>query len=154
MVHPGGRPRSIVPEYDELVELGKDLLKWAKIDKDDDIGLHLRWSEWYTSKGYITHQWDKMLEKPEFRVYYESAQQYLAKRWLTNMNPSIAHRFIRHYCPEVKKEENEEAEHKASLQKQAEMNPDDFRKQLLSVVSDGQAIPRAIESGKSDLASQ
>lgn len=113
------RPRTSVPEHDELVELGKDLVEWAT-EKTKE--LRCRYCQWYSGKhGFLAKQWDHMLEKPEFRGYYEQAQLALAQRFLDgSVNPSIAHRFLRIYCPDVKLDENELEAYKASLRKEEE----------------------------------
>lgn len=109
-----GRPRTNCPEYDELIELGKELVEWSKNDNPED----LRWCNWYTKKGYIARQWDKMVEKPEFRGYYEEAQGNLARKWLRcDVHHSIAHRFLWIYCPDLKKSEIEKMEIEANLKK-------------------------------------
>ena len=152
-----GRPRTSVPEHDELIELGKDLVAWASDDsKEAKKEKRWRFCDWYAIKhGFVKKQWEHMQEKPEFRGYYEQARAFLGLNYMDGtINPSIAHRFLRKYIDDVKDEENEEAAYKASLTKQAEMNPDDFRKQLLAVVQDGQTVSRAHESGKSDVASK
>ena len=138
-----GRPRSAVPEHDELIELGKDLVEWASDDSPEaKKELRCRYCEWYCIKhGFTSHQWEKMLEKPEFRGYYEQAQGFLGKKYIDgSINPSIAHRYLRIYDPSVKREENEELAYKASLNKQAEMDQNDFRKQLLDVVSASKTV--------------
>lgn len=111
---PAGRPRTVVPEKEELIKLGEDLLNWAK--NPDPENPHFFWSEWYTSKGFVRNQWKKMVDKEEFRSYYEQAQPFLARPYINGtINASIAHRFLRHYCPDVKEEENEEMELKEKI---------------------------------------
>lgn len=111
---PAGRPRTMVPEKKELIELGEDLVNW--IENADPKFPKYFWAEWYTSRGYIRAQWKKMIEKEEFRPYYETAQYHMAKPYVNGtVNPSIAHRFIRLYCPDVKEEENEESAYKEKV---------------------------------------
>lgn len=110
----GGRPRTSCPEYDDLIELGKKLVEWSS-DEDPN---KLRWCDWYTELGFIKVQWDKMLEKPEFRAYYERAQKNLARKWLNGtVNSSIAHRFLWLYCPDLKASEIEKMEIEANIKK-------------------------------------
>ncbi len=101
-----GRPRTSVPEKEELIELGQDLLAWASEKKKGE--LRCRWCEWYARKHFfIRAQWKHMIEKPEFRPYYELAQTYLAEKWIDGtINQSIAHRYLRIYDPELKDNEN------------------------------------------------
>lgn len=114
-----GRPRSRTPEPEELVKLGEDLIEWA-CEKCDEV--RSRFCEWYSIKqGLSGDQWELMIRKPEFIGYYEQAQALLAKKWINEMNPSIAHRFIRIYCPEVKKSEDEKTlyDYKAKAEAEA-----------------------------------
>ena len=118
---PAGRPRESIPDKDELIELGKDLLKWATEKKKGE--LRCRWCEWYACKHFfIRKQWKRMVDTEEFRPYYEAAQPYLAEKWIDGtINQSIAHRYLRIYDPELKEEENldadVEAERKANALK-------------------------------------
>ncbi len=83
------RPRTSVPEKEELIKLGQDLLEWASEKKKGE--LRCRWCEWYACKHFfVRDQWKKMIEKPEFRPYYEAAQPYLAQKWIDGtINQSI-----------------------------------------------------------------
>lgn len=105
---PAGRPRTSVPEKEELIELGKDLLAWASEKKKGE--LRARWCEWYACKHFFVRaQWKHMIEKEEFRPYYEAAQPYLADKWIDGtINQSIAHRYLRIYDPELREEENKD----------------------------------------------
>lgn len=124
MVHPGGRPRTVCPEHDELVELGKDLLQWATEETNE---LRCRFCQWYSLKHMILGRvWDLMIEKAEFHGYYESARAALAQRYMNGaVNPSIAHRFVRIYMPEVKRDEEEKARFEAELKAKVEESPVD-----------------------------
>ena len=106
----GGRPRTSIPEKDELIKLGEDLLAWAAEKKKGE--LRCRWCEWYSRKHFfIRAQWKHMIEKPEFRPYYESAQSFLAEKWIDGtINSSIAHRYLRLYDPALKESEDADAE--------------------------------------------
>lgn len=114
-----GRVRTVTPEKEELIALGEDLIEWAafKTKKDE---IRSRYCQWYTEKGFTGLQWQQMKDKPEFRWYYERAQCLLGNKYVDGtVNPSIAHRFLRVYCPEVKVEENEEIVFKANTASQA-----------------------------------
>lgn len=105
---PAGRPRERIPEKEELISLGKDLLEWA--EGEPEKGEHRnRWCDWYSIRHFfISSQWKLMVQKPEFRPYYEKAQSYLGNRWIYgDINPSISHRFLRVYCLEMKEDEDE-----------------------------------------------
>jgi hypothetical protein len=114
---PAGRPRTSIPEKEELIELGKDLLAWASEKKKGE--LRCRWCEWYACKHFfIRKQWKRMLDTEEFRPYYESAQAYLAEKWIDGtINQSIAHRYLRIYDPELR--ENEDVDSDADALRKA-----------------------------------
>ena len=120
MVNPVGRPRTTTPNDEELIELGKDLLQWATEETDE---LRCRFPEWYCLKqGFIKKQWDLMLQKETFRSYYEMAQAALAKRYMNGtINPSIAHRFLRIYTPEVKDDEDTLLKYQSDLKAKEEL---------------------------------
>ena len=102
---PAGRPRTAIPEKDELIELGKDLVNWASEQTEE---LRCQYAQWYCVKhGFIKKQWEHMREKPEFQCYYEQARQLIGLRYVDgSVNQSIAHRFLRVYVPEVKEQED------------------------------------------------
>lgn len=135
---PGGRPRTSVPEKDELIELGKDLLAWASEKQKGE--LRCRWCEWYAKKHFfIRAQWKHMIEKPEFRPYYETAQAYLADKWINGtINQSIAHRYLRIYDPELREHEDLDADatevRKASALKNEARTLEEERQKVLSEV--------------------
>ena len=106
----GGRPRTSVPEKEELVKLGQDLLEWASSKAKGE--LRCRWCEWYAKRHFfIRAQWKRMLDTEEFRPYYEAAQTYLAEKWIDGtINQSIAHRQLRIYDPELREAEDKDAE--------------------------------------------
>ena len=105
---PGGRPRTSVPEKEELIKLGEDLLEWASGKGKGE--LRCRWCEWYSKKHFfIRAQWKHMIEKAEFRPYYEASQSYLAEKWIDGtINQSIAQRYLRIYDPEVREQEDKD----------------------------------------------
>ena len=113
----GGVPRTVTPEKDELIELGKSLLAWAT-DTKQELRYHL--NQWYTLKhGFTKKQYDHMCEKPEFQEYHQKARVAIASRYVdSSIHPSIAQRFLRLYFPDLAKEENELLTFKSSLAKQ------------------------------------
>lgn len=118
MTHPGGRPRTAIPEKEELIELGKDLVEWSSQGIDGCGELRCRYCEWYTSRGFVRKQWEHMREKPEFQWYYEKAQSNLARRYIDgSINSSIAHRYLRVYDPELKKQEDQDKDDDVKRQK-------------------------------------
>lgn len=111
----GGRPRTVTPEKEELIELGKDLVRWAKEDTEE---LRCRFCQWYSSRGILSDNWELMVRKTEFVGYYEEARMVLGNRYLDgSINPSIAHRFLNIYCPEVRQSDREEKAFESTLKK-------------------------------------
>jgi|SRR5687767_4233748 len=112
------RPRTAVPEKEELIKLGKELVQWATEEIDaKERPYRFRFCHWYSlKKGILDKEWDLMVQKEEFRCYYEMARVALSLR-LTDgsIKDNLAHRFLRIYCPEVKKEEDETARYMQSL---------------------------------------
>lgn len=107
---PGGRPRTCVPEKEELIKLGEDLLAWASTKAKGE--LRCRWCEWYAKKHFfIRKQWKHMIEKDEFRPYYEAAQVFLGEKWIDGtIHQSIAQRYLRIYDPELTEQEDKDAD--------------------------------------------
>jgi hypothetical protein len=131
------RPRTSVPEREELIELGKDLVKWASEKKKGE--LRCRWCEWYARKHFfIRKQWKRMLDTDDFRPYYEIAQTYLADKWIDGtINHSIAQRYLRLYDPELREQEDIDADEKEARKAKAlKSENDEYMKQFAEVISD------------------
>lgn len=106
-----GRPRSVIPEKEELIELGKDLIEWASTQQKKGDPIRVRFCDWYTDRGFIRKQWEEFRDKPEFSWYYEKARSLMALRYIDGtVNQSIAHRYLRIYDPELKNEEDKDAD--------------------------------------------
>lgn len=106
-----GRPRSAIPERDELILLGEELVKWATEKEKKGERIRVRFCDWYTDQGFVRKQWEHMREKPEFQWYYEKARSLLAMRYVDGtVNQSIAHRYLRMYDPELRDDENKDAD--------------------------------------------
>lgn len=121
--HGFGRPRTVIPEDDELIELGKKMVEYFSEPTKE---VRCMFSQWYTRQGFKLNQWKQMITQPVFQSYHEQARMLIATNHTNGtINPSIAHRFLRHYAPEVKEEENEELEHKANLNKPISSEPFD-----------------------------
>lgn len=143
----GGRPRTITPPKEDLIKLGEELVQWAKEPTDE---LRCRFCQWYSiEKNILDSEWDLMTRKPEFIGYYEQARASLGQRYVDgSVNPSIAHRLLRVYIPEVKKDE--------TAQKQQDF---DFKKLLieleLKMKSDAMdLVPEEIKSQYTSLIAQ
>ncbi len=108
--NPVGRPRTSIPQKNELIELGKDLLDWASEQQDEQ--LRCRWCEWYAKKHFfIRKQWKRMLDTEEFRPYYEAAQVFLGEKWIDGtIHPSISQRYLRVYDPELRESEDTDSD--------------------------------------------
>lgn len=137
---PTGRPRSAIPEKEELIELGKDLVQWASEKQKKGESIRVRFCDWYTDRGFIRKQWEHMREKPEFQWYYERARTLLALRYIDGtVNQSIAHRYLRIYDPEVRDEEDKDADanelRKASALKGEARALEQERQKVLAEVS-------------------
>lgn len=118
-----GRPRTRVPEKEELIELGKKLVAWAEKKHEDGENIRVRFCDWYTAEGFVMKQWEHMREKPEFQWYYERARSIMALRYVDGtVNQSIAHRYLRIYDPEVRFEEDQQKEFESKLKKDSESN--------------------------------
>ena len=117
MTGAGGSPRRVCPPDEELIELGQDLVKWATEETDE---LRCRFPQWYCLKqGIQRDHWDLIIAKPEFKGYYEKARVALSRRFIDgSVNPSIAHRFLRIYAPEVREEEESTADREAVRSKE------------------------------------
>lgn len=103
----GGRPRTAIPQKEELIELGKDLVEWASAQHKKGEPIRVRFCNWYTDRGFIRKQWEEFRDKPEFTWYYEKARSLMAIRYTDGtVNASIAHRYLRIYDPELRDSEN------------------------------------------------
>ena len=110
---PAGRPRSAIPEKEDLIKLGEKLVSWASEKQKKGDAIRVRFCDWYTEEGYIRKQWEHMREKPEFQWYYEKARSLMALRYIDGtVNQSIAHRYLRIYDPELRDEENKDEDAK------------------------------------------
>lgn len=113
-----GRPRTTTPPPEELIKLGEELLKWATEEiESKDRPYRFRFAQWYSlKKGILDKEWELMIAKPEFRGYYEASRVALSAN-LTDgtIKDSLAHRFLRTYCPEVKQDEDDNARFLQSL---------------------------------------
>tara|TARA_R110002126_G_C10444796_1_gene499205 strand:+ start:1218 stop:1688 length:471 start_codon:yes stop_codon:yes gene_type:complete len=145
-----GAPRTVTPEKEELIELGKDLVAWA-LDTEQELRYHL--NQWYTLKhGFTKDQWDCMLMKPEFKAYYKKAKVSIASRYVdSSIHPSIAQRFLRLYFPDLAKEENELLKFKSQLAKEENEVLENLT-QLAEIATERQAHIKEIADLKAQIA--
>jgi hypothetical protein len=107
----GGRPRTAIPEKEELIELGKELVEWASGQNQKGQPIRVRFCDWYTDQGFVRKQWELFRDHPDFKWYYEKARSLMALRYVDGtVNQSIAHRYLRIYDPELRDEENIDAD--------------------------------------------
>jgi hypothetical protein len=136
----GGAPRTTCPGDDELKALGEDLVAWAGEETDE---LRISYDQWYAVLHGIREQdWELMLLKPAFSGYHKTARALLSMRYKNGrVNPSIAQRFLRLYCPELRKEENETLAYKAELARQKEQeDKDELVRNLAKAIADEEEI--------------
>jgi hypothetical protein len=111
----GGRPREVTPPKDELIALGKEMVKWVKQNNPCHI------SAWYIGvKHILRSDWRKYIEKEEFRTYYEQALQIIGEQYVvkeSQIEPSIKHRWLRLYFGDLREQENEDKKFEAELGK-------------------------------------
>jgi hypothetical protein len=131
----GGRPRFVTGTKEELIELGKELVAWATEETDE---LRCRFPQFYSlKKGILDKEWELIKDKVEFHEYYEKARVALANRFLDgSVKEGIAHRFLRIYAPEVRKDENEKMRFEYDLKAKSEQSKYDEAslKQLQAVM--------------------
>lgn len=114
-----GRPRSVSPPKDKVIELGKDLVQWAT-EPTKGKDLRCRYCQWYSLKHHmLKSEWNLLIDLEEFRPYYEQAQAALAQRFIDgSVNQSIAHRLLRIYAPDIKDQEDQDANEEIARQQQ------------------------------------
>ena len=136
----GGVPRTVCPNDDELIALGKDLVRWAGEETDE---LRISYDQWYCVLHGIREQdWELMLVKPAFASYHKTARSLLSMRYKNGtVNTSIAQRFLRLYCPDLRKEENDTLAYKAELaRKKEEEDKDELVRNLAKAITDEEKI--------------
>lgn len=102
-----GRPRTLIPEKEELIELGKQLVEWASSPHKRGEPIRVRFCDWYTDQGFVRKQWEAFRDHPDFNWYYEKARSLMAIRYVDGtVNQSIAHRYLRMYDPELRDDED------------------------------------------------
>lgn len=141
------RPRTAIPEKEELIQLGKDLVAWASEKQQKGETLRIRYCDWYTEKGFVRKQWEEFRDKKEFSWYYEKARRLLALKYIDGtVEKSIAHRYLRMYDPELKDAEDKDAEdnelRKASAIKGQTKAIEEYRLEVLDEIQRNKRTPR------------
>ena len=118
-----GAPRTVSLPPDEMIELGKEMIKWIK--KNDP--LHV--SAWYSiEKEYTDGQWETMIRMKEFIGYYEQAQKIIGQKYLdknSNVREGASQRWQHVYFKDLKKAEIEMLKLKAELARKQDQEDDD-----------------------------
>ena len=111
-----GAPRTVSPDPEECIKLGKELVEWATEDTDEWRCL---FQQWYSlKKGILRKHWKTLVQVKEFLPYYEQAQAALAKKAVDGtMEKTFGHRYIRLYDKPLIDEENDQAKFDANLKK-------------------------------------
>jgi hypothetical protein len=131
------RHRKVTPSPEEVIEIGKELVEWAKVEDKDNP--RLMFAEFYSGvKHILRREWKALLKLDEFAPYYEQAQQILAKRCIDGtMEKSFGHRFLRLYNREVVDAENEEKAYNYQLKrKEEEESQDSMAKKLVDAIKE------------------
>ena len=109
-----GRPPNPGYSDSDLIQLGEDFIAWTKLmDETNTEIVHL--SEWYSQVKQIPRsQWDSIVRRESFIVYYERALDWMGTRILKNKNlsPTYGSRFLGIYFPSVANHETEQAKKK------------------------------------------
>lgn len=109
----GGRPRTVTPSPEEMIELGKEMCKW--VSENNPIHLSL----WYTMQKDITdNEWNTYRQRPEFVHYYTKALKMVGMNYLnkdSQVDGRIKDRWLRVYFKDLKEEEDETARFLQSL---------------------------------------
>lgn len=123
------RPRTVSLSPDEMIELGKEMVEWVKLNDP----LHL--SAWYSlEKSILESEWKQYVEKEEFRGYYEQAMRLIGQKYLdkeSRVRNGVAERWLRVYFKDLK--ESEDSDVDAEYQRKLKLMTDELKaKQELS----------------------
>lgn len=104
---PGGRPRTVSFEPEEMVKLGEEMIEWLYAHPET---LHL--CEWYSIHKMFTYkQWDAMQQRAEFVPYYERALSIVGLKYLnkdSKVRDGISQRWQRVYFKDLKYQEDQD----------------------------------------------
>jgi len=111
----------------QVIQLGKDLLKWIKKNKDDHTIVHL--SQWYVEEEDMSRtEFKTLLQRLHFQAYYEKALDLMGNKILINKELPTAYgsRFLSRYHQDLRKHEKEisfeKIDHEAKVKASAEIN--------------------------------
>lgn len=113
---PGGRPRTVSLPPDEMIELGKEMIKWI-MDNPDIIHLTQWWS---LHKEFKESDWDVMKDAPEFSPYYKRALHLIGLKYLTKdskIRDNVVPRWQRVYFKDLRNSEDADLDAEAERSK-------------------------------------
>lgn len=100
-----GAPRTVCPEKDDLIELGKEMVQWVI----DNKPFHLS-AWWRAHLGLAYSTYKSMIQRKEFIPYHDQAMGLISQNYLNgNVPPAIASRFVRLYFADMCNKEDEDA---------------------------------------------
>ncbi len=108
-----GRPRTVSLSPDQMIELGKEMIKWVKLYNP----AHLK-AWWSVEKEYTEGDWSAMRQSPEFLEYYARAMDIISLDYLdkeSKIPDKIKDRFLRLYFKDLRDDENDTKKFDASL---------------------------------------
>lgn len=121
-----GAPRTVSPEPDDVIDLGKEMVEW--VEANDPTHL----SEWFSIQKMITwKQWNALCELKEFLPYYEIALSMVARNCRNGtLDKSLSQRFLALYHRDLRKYDHEELKVASDLKNQenASFKPEDLAK--------------------------
>jgi len=115
MVKKVGRPPKLF-QSEELEGLGLDLIHWLKHEGKQE----LMFVDWYYDRhNMFRHDWLDLINRPEFRTYYEIARRIMAKNIIKNKDipQSYGNRYLAIYDRDVYDHEKEIKVQEAALKK-------------------------------------
>jgi len=132
MTHPGGRPRTVSLEPDEMIKLGQEMIDWISENKP----LHI--SHWYSIHMFIPFKaWDTMTQRLEFIPYYERAMQIIGLQYLdknSNVREGASQRWQRVYFKDLRAQEDADLRLKATIEQDTQKQSTDEIKQKMDDV--------------------
>lgn len=116
-----GRPRTVSPDPEESIELGKEMVEWVSQNKPTHL------SEWYSLEKYIPYKiWKNMCDMPEFSPYYEVALNLVAKNSRDGtLDKSLSQRFLSMYHRDLSQFERDEKVFESKLKAQETLTIND-----------------------------
>lgn len=113
---PAGRPRTLIPNKEEVIKLGEEMVQWVTVNRP----LHL--TQWWRIEKFITSPvWEAMLQTKEFTPYYEQALSIIGLQYLdkeSRIRDGISQRWQRVYFKDLRAQEDADMDAEAERKKQ------------------------------------